>query len=511
MKKIFIFLLIFGSILNAQDSTLSKAFKSTQPKAKYPLISAKYPSYQLLTGFLLLKEANGGDPYAQHELGLRYLLGKGFTPDTVQAVGWIKKAVAQNLPFAKFNYAIMLNNGIGMAWNPFEAFKNFKSAAASGMPSGQFAYGVFLTDNLVVNRNYFEAYKWIKKASEGGFEYAAEALEQFKKSGFAFAIDSTNVGKNSDYLTSTGNAELMSQNWELDFFDFNDDSLSEEEEIEIVKEVLNQNSDKLKKTLGIYEIINKSGLKDTTAAELIKFAAKSGSPEALLIAGRGFEKGIVVKKDIISAAVNYLRSLRLGSRKAAENLYNLVQQDSFFDILKKRTDSNDADAMYAWAGLVALGFDYRITSEQAFELLKKAVAQGHVQAMVETGLCYYNGDLVKQDKIKAAEYWNAAANNGSIEAKVRLAFSKISEFVKGKDVSGEIIVFQESSNSGSVLAQSALAYCYEKGIGVGIDKPKAVGLYRKAAQRGNMAAYNSLKRMYDELRPAEAEFAIYEE
>ena len=109
---------MIGSMLYAQDSTLSKAFKSTQPHIRYPLIKARYPSYQLLTGFLLLKEANNGDPYAQHELGLRYLIGKGFVPDTVQAVFWIKKAVAQNLPFAKFNYGILLNNGIGVQWNP---------------------------------------------------------------------------------------------------------------------------------------------------------------------------------------------------------------------------------------------------------------------------------------------------------------------------------------------------------------------------------------------------------
>ena len=513
MKKIFLLLLLFGSATYSQDSTLSKAFKSNQPYSRYPLIKAKYPSYQLLTGFLLLQEANNGDPYAQHELGLRYLLGKGFTPDTVQAVYWIKKAVAQNLPFARFNFAIMINNGIGVPWNPFEAFKHFKYTAEAGMPSGQYAFGIFLTDNLVVNRNYYEAYRWIKKAYDGGFEEAKDALEQFKKSGFAFIIDSTNELQNNaeEYLTSNGKAELMDQNWELEFFDFEKDSLSEEEEINAVKEILNQNTEKIKEKLGISEIVDKSGLQDTTASELIKFAASSGSPEALLIVGKGFEKGIVVKKDIISAAVNYMRSYRLGSNKAAENLYKLVQTENFFQTLKKRTDLNDAEAMYVWAGLVALGFDYSITPEQAFDLLKKAMNQGHIQSIIEIGLCYYNGNLVKQDKEKAKEFWSDASKRGSVEAKVRLAFSRISEYENGDDVTNEIKVFEESSKSGSVLAQSALAYCYEKGIGVGKSPPEAVELYRKAAYRGNMAAYNSLKRMYDELRPEEKEYEIFEE
>ena len=96
-------------------------------------------------------------------------------------------------------------------------------------------------------------------------------------------------------------------------------------------------------------------------------------------------------------------------------------------------------------------------------------------------------------------------SNGKI---IPLDNSKI--FEKDIFVSDEIKIFKESAKSGSVLAQSALAYCYEKGIGVVPDKPEAVELYRKAAQRGNMAAYNSLKRMYDEIRPPNKEFAIYE-
>lgn len=100
---------------------------------------------------------------------------------------------------------------------------------------------------------------------------------------------------------------------------------------------------------------------------------------------------------------------------------------------------------------------------------------------------------------------------GSVEANVRIAFSRISEYESGDDVSNEIKVFEESSKSGSVLAQSALAYCYEKGIGVRKSPPEAVELYRKAAYRGNMAAYNSLKRMYDQLRPDEKDYEIFEE
>jgi len=42
------------------------------------------------------------------------------------------------------------------------------------------------------------------------------------------------------------------------------------------------------------------------------------------------------------------------------------------------------------------------------------------------------------------------------------------------------------------------------------NKVLAVKLYRNAAQRGNQLAYNSLKRMYDEIRPEDESFKIYE-
>ena len=103
--KIYLYLLLFFIPLStfAQDSTLSSAFKENLPNRKYPLIKPKYPSYPLMTGFLLTQEAKKGDPFAQHELGLRYLLGRGFAPDTILAVSWIKKAANQKLAAAQFN------------------------------------------------------------------------------------------------------------------------------------------------------------------------------------------------------------------------------------------------------------------------------------------------------------------------------------------------------------------------------------------------------------------------
>ncbi|RJQ63767.1 MAG: sel1 repeat family protein [Stygiobacter sp.] len=99
---------------------------------------------------------------------------------------------------------------------------------------------------------------------------------------------------------------------------------------------------------------------------------------------------------------------------------------------------------------------------------------------------------------------------GSTEAEIRVAFANIIEHENGADLSNEIKTLQTLSAEGSVFAQTALAYCYEKGIGVAEDKAVAVRMYRMASQRGNQSAYNSLKRMYDELRPEDETYKIFE-
>ena len=62
----------------ASDNPRSLALKDRSP-AKNPFhIDPDHTADELWDEFMLVKNANSGDPVAQHELGLRYLLGKGF-------------------------------------------------------------------------------------------------------------------------------------------------------------------------------------------------------------------------------------------------------------------------------------------------------------------------------------------------------------------------------------------------------------------------------------------------
>lgn len=493
-------------VLYGQDSTRSEAFKDNR-FYKSSIFKAKYPSYSLLAGYLLVTEANRGDPFAQHELGIRYLIGQGFAADTVKAVYWIYKAVEQNLPAARFNYGILLHNGIGVPWNPYEAYVNFKSAGQAGLPEALFAYGILLTDNLTVNRNLNEAYKQISKSAKAGYEPAKEVLKQFEKMNF-IPIAETDVKGNST-IVNDETAKIINPNWDLDFYDFDKTETIKDDEANI-EELLNKKSTELKRMFGLNDFNENLGINDTSGIGILKFASDNGSPEALLLIGKGYETGKIFQQDIISAASSYLRAYRLGSFKAGEYLFQLMQREIFESLLKERIKKGDAEAMFVWAGIAALGYNNQLSEKQALDFLKSAVDKKHIPSMIELGLLYSSGLLVEKNREKAIEYWEMAEKLGSKEAGVRIAFITISENSGDQNIITKLQILRNSANQGSVLAQALLGLCYEKGIGVKENLAMSVRFYRQAAQRGNQAAMNSLKRLYDEIRPMEDEFQIYE-
>lgn len=505
------FTLIFFLTLSvfAQDTTRSEAFKDN-PLVRHPVIRTKYPSYSLIAGYVLVTEANRGDQFAQHELGIRYLIGSGFPADTVKAIYWIRKAADQNLPAARFNYGILLYNGIGVPWNPFDAYQNFKVAANAGLPEAQFAVGILFTDNLTVNRDYNKAYHYFRLSADAGYKPAKEALDQLIKSGFSPPTDSLSMTDQKKFteMRAEEASPLINPNWDFDYYNFDKKDKSANTSKQIAA-LLNKKPEELKRYLGLDELKPSSMPKDTSGMSLLKFAAANGSPEALLIFGRSYQEGVITEKDLVLAAVNYLRAYRLGSYKAGEYLFNMLQSEEFVNALKEKAAKNDPDAMYAWAGISALGFQNQISNQQALDFLKKAVEKKHIPSMIEMGLLYSSGKLVKKDKEKALEYWQMAEKLGSKEATVRIALFDALDSTstkKGEDIK----VLNQIADEGSVLAQTALGLCYEKGIGVKENKGLAVRMYRRAAQRGNEVAFNSLKRMYDEIRPYDPQYKIYE-
>jgi len=217
-------LLLFLNVLSAQDSLKSEAIKPKDFWNKKALVKPIYPPYPLMAGFLLVKEANNGDPFAQHELGLRYIMGNGFSADTALGISWLKRAVKSGIPAAHFNYAIMCLNGVGVEWNPFEAFYHVKFAANAGLPEGMYLLGVLYTDNLIVSRNLNLAFAWLNKSANAGFLPAKQVIEEIIKSGYLPPVEHTEY--NEEQITSSNKSTVLDPGFEPELINFEKDSTS---------------------------------------------------------------------------------------------------------------------------------------------------------------------------------------------------------------------------------------------------------------------------------------------
>jgi TPR repeat protein len=498
---------------SAQDSTKAAVFKEHRaPTLNF--VRRSDESYELWEEFKLMEKANNGDASAQHELGIRYLLGRGFGVDTVKSAYWIQKAADQGFVIAQYNLGIFLNNGWGLPWNPFKAFEHFQYAAKQGMPEAEYVYGSILTDNLVAPQNWIEACRWMKKAADAGYQPAREALVEFEKRGIDVHADSSDTSSVSLLSPGTKKDSVLvppTHSWKPVLLDFSDETATKQDELAFLKDMLRKGSPELKNALGISSLDADKLVADSSLLILIQSAADVGSPEALAVLGRFYEKGIIERKNLMLAATEYLRAIRLEFPRAPALLWNVFQDKKFVQQMHALVLKDNADAEFVCAGLISVGFDNELPPEESFQLLLKASAQQHIQAMIEAGLCYFSGRGVEKNKEKAVEFWSRAAALGNREAQIRLAATNVIADLQLRSYASSIPDLDSAAHKGSLLAQVALAYCYETGTGVSQSKPEAVRLYRESAYRGSQIAYYALKKMYDELRPNSVQYRIKEE
>ncbi len=509
-------LLMFSEQINAQNRDSSLAFKKNRPNNTAYYFYRPDLSYQLWQHFNLIKDANNGNALAQHELGIRYITGQGFPADTVKAAYWIGKAAKHNLPGACYNYGILLNNGWGIKWNPFEAFEYFKIAAHNDMPQAEYVMGISYISDLIVKRDWGKAYRWIKKSADNGFKPAKETLKELKKN-ISFSNIDTSVNSivnikqdTSSKLDKLSSGNALNSGNGLVFIDFNtvNDTVGDISNKTILRDILHPGDEGLANAMHLSEKEDTTFVFDSTSLKKLIDFANAGSPEALTLLGRLYELGIHFPKDIIKAAVYYIRAIKMDSPRSPVLLWKMAKKDNFYEVLKSRTDNKDPAAMFVWYGLYTLGYNVQIVESDALKLLKNSAAQNFIPSLNELGLDYYTGKFVKKSQPNAISVWKAAENLGSSEAKLRIAIAKINGPLTSTNDKKLISEIDSAMSQGSVLAQATLAYCYQKGIGMETSIPLAVKYYRLAAQRGSQFAFNQLKGMYNSIRPDNKEFQL---
>ena len=93
---------------------------------------------------LWLERAEGGDPFAQYQLGWCYETGEGVERDLEWAFRWYLRAARQGHPRAQYHYGLACSTGVpGVPWNRVEAFKWLTLSAKAGLREAIDALKVF--------------------------------------------------------------------------------------------------------------------------------------------------------------------------------------------------------------------------------------------------------------------------------------------------------------------------------------------------------------------------------
>lgn len=516
MKNSFCLIIIFSAVfylsIYAQDTTQSLAFKNKRPQQQAPHFYRPDLAYQIWQKFRLTQEANAGDPLAQHELGLRFLLSEGVPADTSQAVYWIKKAADQNLTSAKYNYAILLINGIGVQWDPFTAFTLFQSSASDGMVQAQYVVGILYTDNLTISRDYNLAYYWIKKAADNDYDPAKDIVSRLEPRVSQNVVDSllNKSGEPEERNPIPDPSENLTSNLGLVFIDFEtitDSSIAITDSM-LIDQIDMIGTDSLTKILLTDKPKSLKELANPRNIEILTLLAENGSPEAQAILGKMYEEGVYYKKNLIDAGVYYYRALRNDSPSGTYLLWQLTQQTVFQELVQRESENGNIVAKYLWYGLKSIGFDRRIAISDALSLLDQSANAYYLPAMVESGLNYYANRFGRNNPETGLSLWSSASQLGSKEAEIRLTASRLLDEFEGYNKSEDFKKLKKSADEGSLFAVVSVGLCYDQGIGTIQSKPEAVNYFKMAAQRGSRFAYEELKRIYDEMRPADAQFIL---
>lgn len=491
MNKILFIIFIACSAAFAQPGSL--AFKRNQPVEIYRTYIPPEYSPRVYESFILVRRANDGDALAQHELGLRYLTGNGFEPDTVKAFIWVERSAKQGYPLAAYNTGIFYMNGWGAVWNPLKAFENFLLAAQKDVPEAQFAVGVIYTEDLVVSKDLDKAKFWFMEADKNGYENASKSLAALEKE---IAASKGKTGR--DDLAGSNpiskNVTLQYIDFEKDKYTVPSDSLLLADFYEELERTAIQYSGFKTRALSFSDSVRQSFLQYESTIESYSF------PEGLLLLGRMYETGAGIPVDAGKAAYYYVRALKEGTPYAGIFLWELVNREQLFAPLYAKVNKGDFQAAYTLSTLRLLKLEFKISEKDALGLLEKAANGGHKAAIIEYGNILYNGIFIPVNKKAAKEVWETASVAGAYQARLRIFIAGIAD---GTDLQMPRHDFyeylQDGYRNGSLLAETVLGYYYEKGYTGTESKSNAYRIYRNAASRGSNLAYTLMKNLYKDI------------
>lgn len=213
------------------------------------------------------------------------------------------------------------------------------------------------------------------------------------------------------------------------------------------------------------------------------------------------------KKDYKNALAYYRMAMEMNFPDAIERMAEAYLGDELglekaektaLKLFKRAAKLGNADAQYNLGMAYACGY-YGVTAdrETALYWLKKSVRGENPMACLQVGLYYYYTVKTKAAYKKAFELFTDAYNLGEKEAIINIGLCYLQGNGVKEDKKEAVKCFKtaaEKCNSG--VAYHNLGICYENGFGVRKDYKKAIEMYGKAVENGEKAGLEGIKSVY---------------
>lgn len=135
------------------------------------------------------RAAEQGEGFAQNQLGMAYLNGRGVVKDGSQALYWFRKAAENGNAIGQNNLGSMYSTGIAVAKDGREAEVWYRKAAEQGYAGAQYNLAEVLVAGRGIAKNEREAVVWLRKAAEQGHTLAQHNLGLMLANGQGVAKD----------------------------------------------------------------------------------------------------------------------------------------------------------------------------------------------------------------------------------------------------------------------------------------------------------------------------------
>ncbi|MDL2274380.1 relaxase MobL [Oscillospiraceae bacterium OttesenSCG-928-G22] len=381
---------------------------------------------------LFLREAEGGNALALHDLGYMHQHGLGVEENMEAAQVWYGKAyrafctAEDEKPTAYLQYRIakLHRDGYGTAQDYSKAAVWFDMAAGTGHQYAQYSLGSLYRRGLGVAQSDAEALRLFTLSADQGNAYAAYELAGMHEKGVATEVDAAMAqryyrGAFSGFLTMDAQGS----------------------------------DDKLQYRLG-----------------------------KMLLDGKGTEP------DIPRAAAYFTKAAENKNIHAQYQLAKLIldgqapgDRATALGWMQKSAEGGNELAQYALGKLYLVETDKDIA--QAIRWLTAAAEQGNQYAEYQLGKLYLKGDGVEQDITAAVRLLTAAADQQSEYARYQLGRHYLSEGYR--DIDKAVRYLTAAAGQNNQYAEYQLGKLYLKGDGVEQDRDKAREFFTASAAQGN--------------------------